>query len=198
MIDLLTYYRFQNPPLKYSLYNRLQPHAKQEALRRLAMLPQLIEIYAFSIMPNHFHLVVKELIDDGISTFLRNSQNGYAKYYNTKNKRPGALFQAMFKCVEITTDDLFLHVTRYVHLNPLTAGIVSSEGELEKYPWSSYYYYVRQLEHSMLSKENLLNQFNSVESFKQFTLDNAQYQQTLADIHHLLNEDASFNHTPGV
>jgi hypothetical protein len=50
----------------------------------------------------------------------------------------------------------------------------------------------------MLSKENLLNQFNSVESFKQFTLDNAQYQQTLADIHHLLNEDASFNHTPGV
>jgi len=112
----------------------------------------LVEILAFCLMPNHFHLVVKQLVDGGISKFMQRLGNSYTKYFNIKNERKGSLFMSRYKSVYVDSDSQFQHLITYVHANPLD--LVMPEwrrGELknfnkakhflESYKWSSYSYF---------------------------------------------------------
>ncbi len=92
-----------------------------------------VEVVAYCLMPNHFHLLVKQVSEGGISKYLRQAINSYAKYFNTKYKRVGSLFQDMFRAVHIETDEQFIHVSRYIHLNPLVSYLVGKK-ELLSYP----------------------------------------------------------------
>ena len=138
--ELVDYYRF-NPNFSFSKYKHLAINERNKYLLSLMNLPKIVEIYAFAFMPNHFHLLLKQLQDGGIKTFSSNIQNGFAKYYNIKNDRLGSLFVKPFKSKRITRDEIFLHVSRYIHLNPVTSYLVNFS-ELTMYPWTSYTSYI--------------------------------------------------------
>jgi len=115
-LDLVDYYRLSNTPFSFSKLLSLPREERENLLARLRKENAIhIEILVFCLMPNHFHFLLKQITDNGISTFMRNLQNSYAKYFNIKNERAGPLFQSMFKAVRIETDEQLLHVSRYIH-----------------------------------------------------------------------------------
>ncbi len=91
-------------------------------------------IYAWSLMPNHFHLLVRSG-PEGLSRFMRRLQTGYAGAFNRRYQRSGHLYQDRFKSIMVDKDKYLLELLRYVHLNPLRAGLVRTARSLDSYPW---------------------------------------------------------------
>lgn len=185
-LELLKFYSFKKPRLRYSHYNRLQSVQKQQFWEQIENNnPKQVKILAFCLMPNHFHLLLQEIEEGGISRFLSNFQNSYAKYFNTRNNRSGSLFQSMFKAIRVETDEQLVHVCRYIHLNPLTSYLIKNSEELEKYSWSSYVDFISSRSPSLVDPSHILSYFSSLEHFKSFTLDQKDYQRELNLIRHL-------------
>lgn len=115
---------------------------------------QLVQIHGWCLMKDHYHLLVSERVENGLTTFMRKLNIGYSKYYNERYKRHGHLFQGKTKRVPVERNAHFLYVLHYVHLNPLDyfpgasgwrdrdKGSIESVGPaldyLNKYRWSSY------------------------------------------------------------
>src|SRR4030042_4414876 len=78
-------------------------------------LSQEVEILSYCLMPNHFHLLLKQNTVNGISKLLKQLTNAYTFYFNQKYKRVGGLVQGRFKAVKILNDELLLHISRYIH-----------------------------------------------------------------------------------
>lgn len=96
------------------------------------------ELYGYCLMDNHIHLLVRE-IDESISKAVKRISSSYVYWYNQKYDRLGHLFQERFKSEAVETDEHFLMILRYIHQNPVKAGITKDMG---KYLWSSYREYV--------------------------------------------------------
>lgn len=79
---------------------------------------RLVKILAFVLMPNHYHLLLKPLVEDGVSEFMRKLGVGYTHYFNIKNERSGALFQGKYKFVRIEDDEQLNYIPFYIHFNP--------------------------------------------------------------------------------
>lgn len=139
-------------------------------------------------MPNHVHFLIKEIKQKGISTFMSNFQNSYAKYFNLKTDRSGSLFQTMFKAVRIETDEQLIHVARYIHLNPVTAFILKTVKDLKSYPWSSFSTYSTKQISDLINTDIILSYFPSINKFVEFTEDQTSYQRELDGIKHLTLE----------
>ena len=137
-------------------------------------------------MPNHFHLLVKQLSDGGITEFMRKAMHSYTKYRNIKYKRQGPVFQGIFKAVRVETDEQLVHLSRYIHLNPLVASLVSN---LEHYLWSSYKDYIISDGDPRIAKEEVLNFFNSPAQYQRFVLDHADYAAILEQLKHVVIEE---------
>ena len=113
----------------------------------------IVDILAFCLMPNHYHLIISPKTEKGNSQFMKKLNAGYSKYFNQKYKRTGALFQGRYKRILITDDDHFLHLPFYVHFNPLDLSypewrenkITDPKRALEflkSYRWSSHLDYL--------------------------------------------------------
>jgi putative transposase len=98
----------------------------------------LFYLYAYCLMANHFHLLI-ETTRPNISKIMHYIKGSYTTYYNIRHQRTGHLFQGRFKSIVVDKDTYFLELTRYIHLNPVYAGIVQDPVE---YEWSSYRGYV--------------------------------------------------------
>lgn len=142
---------------------------------------QLVQIIAYCIMPTHIHLVLKQLTENGISKYMNDILNGYSKYFNTRHKRKGPLWESRFNSLLVDTDEQLFHLTRYLHLNPITAGIVDRP---EDWKFSSYREY--------LGNNNFkICQFNDIldikpESYRKFVNERISYQIELAKIKNLI------------
>ena len=79
----------------------------------------IVEIHGWCLMGNHYHLLLSEIVEGGITLFIRRLNIGYAKFFNEKYKRIGTLFQGRTKKIRIASDAHFLHILHYIHLNPL-------------------------------------------------------------------------------
>lgn len=106
-----------------------------------------VTILAYCLMPNHIHLLFRQDGDESIDRFIHRLHTAYTMYFNKKYERVGAVFQGKFKAKPIDTDEYLLHVSRYIHINPVELLDTQPQGlalrlELEKYPWSSYGEYV--------------------------------------------------------
>lgn len=123
----------------------------------------LVDIAAFCLMPNHFHLLVRQRGQHGVTQFMRKLGTGYTMYFNKKNERSGVLFQGRFKAVHVKSDPQLEHLARYIHLNPLDLlesrwkdrGVknwIRAASFLEQYPWSSYSHFL-----GLKSLENILD-----------------------------------------
>lgn len=117
---------------KYSRFNLNETLIEQIAVKRK------VELNIFAIMPNHFHLLLKENTEDGsgISWYLQRIQVGCAKYYNAKYKKNGHLFQGAFRAIPIENDEQLLYLSAYIHRNPRE--LLSWRNKEHQYPWSSY------------------------------------------------------------
>lgn len=148
--------------------------------------PLLFEIICYCLMPNHFHLVLKDLIENRISKGISNLQNSYTRYYNVKHKRVGALLQGAFKSVEIKTDEQLLQVCRYVMLNPVTSKLANQPGAYQR---SSYREYINGADNQLCDKEVVLDQFDSINSLEEFHRDYMEYARSLHDVKKLALEE---------
>jgi putative transposase len=84
---------------------------------------RLVDVVAYCINSNHFHLLLRENKENGIATFMKKICTGYAMYFNKKNERSGILFQGRFKSVHVDSNDLLLYVSAYINCNSEIHGI---------------------------------------------------------------------------
>lgn len=99
---------------------------------------KLVDIIAYCINPNHFHLVVCQLVDNGISKFIKRLAGGYSWYFNKKHGRKGALFQGPFKAKLVDENNYLLHVTTYVNLNNKVHGLSDQVASFVRSSWPQY------------------------------------------------------------
>lgn len=188
-IEVIRYYQNKKPPLRYSKFILLSNDERQRILEKLAVEKEfLVEVIAYCLMPNHFHLILKQSEDNGISKFLGNLTNSYTRYFNVKNKRSGPLFQGRFKAVRVESNNQLLHLSRYIHLNPYSAFTIKSLEELQFYPYSSFPEYLEKSQIKFCNKVIVMGQFKSVESYKKFVFDRADYQRRIQEIKFLMLE----------
>jgi len=113
----------------------------------------LVEILAFCLMPNHFHMMLRQKTHGGITEFMRKFGAGYTNYFNQKYKRVGPLFQGKYKIVHLKQGSHFIHLPYYIHLNPLDLTMPEWRNKeiksykkamkfLESYRWSSFPDYI--------------------------------------------------------
>lgn len=183
-VNTINFYRYPHR-LKFSEYRRLSPQEKSKYLNSTGAKEPLVEIYAFSLMPNHFHLQIKQIQTGGVNRFISNFENSYAKYYNTVKRRVGSLFQDRFKSKRIKNNEEFIHVSRYIHLNPVTSGMVSYEN-LSSYAATSYKWYKYPYLNKFITSDLILSHFRSFEKYDEFMRNQVKYQITLKTIRDLL------------
>ena len=87
----LNYYRFKSPPVRLSRFLQFPKDEKQKLFEKLMLEEKIVEITCFTLMQNHFHLLLKQLREKGISTYLNKLTNSYTRYFNVKRKRVGDL-----------------------------------------------------------------------------------------------------------
>lgn len=182
--DLLKFYKHAEIPIRFSQL-MLQPvEIRSRMLDAVYQSKKLVEIHSFCLMPNHFHFLLKQKMEKGVATFTSNFTNAYTKYFNTKNNRLGPLFEGVFKAVLVETDEQLMHLTRYIHLNPVSSSIIA-EDRLKEYPWSSYLDYLSIREENIVNKNFVLGMFKNVNEYENFTVDQIDYAKQLDVVKHL-------------
>lgn len=181
-ISVIRYYSFHKPPIRYSRLLTLPQDMRENVL--LSLKNKSVNIIAYCIMPNHFHLLLQQVQENGISRFVANMTNSYTKYFNTKHKRVGPLFGGIFKAVHIEDNEQLIHLSRYIHLNPATAYIIEAKN-LHEYPWSSYLEYINKALVPLCNKEKILEFFKDDKDYEDFCKDQESYSRELKEIEHL-------------
>jgi|SRR3989344_5276178 len=180
----LSYYQFVNPPTKLSRYKSLPKAEKDSLLEKLNTSgPKWIQIISFVFMPNHFHFLLKQNSDNGISKFVGQFSNSYTRYFNIRHSRPGSLFQGPFKAVHVESEEQLLHLSRYLHLNPYVSSVVKKD-KLAAYPWSSYPDYL-QGKSRLIDMAPIMHRFKSPTDYQSFVSNHADYARELEIIKHL-------------
>lgn len=188
-LDTLEFYSFSNTPIRFSKFLLLAREDRSNILDGLRKEnKKLMDTICFCLMPNHFHFLLKQREENGISKFMANFQNSITRYLNTKYKKFGPIFQGQFKAVRIEDEEQLLHVSRYIHLNPYTSYIVKNIDDLSGYPWSSFPEFIEAKDRSISSNSIILSNFKTRGDYKQFVFDQANYQRQLNVIRHLLLE----------
>lgn len=178
-LEILYYYQFSGPKPRFSAHKYFRNQVFDKS-------PKIVEIISYCLIPNHFHFLIKQLSEGGIQEFIRKISNSYTKYFNTKYKRVGPLFQGNFKGVFIESDELLLHVSRYIHLNPFVAGLTNN---IEDFPYSSYQEYLKSTQTKLSNPQIILDFFKTPKDYQSFVNDQKDYAKTLNEIKHLLLEE---------
>ncbi|MCL5784901.1 MAG: transposase [Patescibacteria group bacterium] len=175
-LKTLKYYQLEGPKPRFSRF-------PSPLVKELDESKKIVKIVAYCLMPNHFHILLTPTKDGCITEFMSKVSNSYTKYYNTKYGRVGPLLQGEFKAVIMESDEQMIHVSRYIHLNPLASGIIKG---LDQYRWSSYPEYTGNTHVDFCFKEQILQNFKNSQNYQQFVLDQASYAQELEMIKHQL------------
>lgn len=173
-------YEFNDKNMVLNVLRRINEGNPISFIKVVKPREMLVEILCYCLMPNHYHLFLRQRLDGGISKFLQKLGIGYTNYFNLKYERNGVLFQGKFKAVPVETDVQFTHISRYIHLNPIE--IVESnwkeegikdwrkvEKFLESYRWSSYLDYIGKKNFpSLIKRDFLFNYFDNEKEYQKF------------------------------
>lgn len=175
--------RFDDPNISYK--------EKDKILKLLRLNNFYNEIYlqAYCLMPNHFHLLIKQSSALSIDKFMNSLALRYAIYFNRRYKRIGRLFQDVYKAVSVETDEQFLHLSRYIHQNPLNKNQSPQKSTLSDFlsQPSSYPEYLNQRKSNWITTEEILSYFSktnpklSYQAFVGQTEDVSQIQTILLE-----------------
>lgn len=152
-------------------------HDRQLFVNRFASLLSEtgVHCYAWALLSNHFHLLLMPTTTT-LSHFMRRLLTGYAVSFNRRNKRSGHLFQNRYKSIVCEEEPYLLELVRYIHLNPLRAGMVASLDELDIYPWTGHAVLLGHRQLGGQETEGILERFgNRVTTARQ------NYRQFVAD-----------------
>lgn len=174
----MEYYLQPAPPTRFSIYRKMKNQYKLDHSNIL------VSILNYCLMPNHFHFTLRQEGDNGIKDFIRRLSSSYAHYFNKRYETSGPVFTGNFKAVLVETEEQLLHLSRYIHLNPVTEHIVE---EPEDYQYSSYKIYIGK-EHSKIVKSALVVGSTKPKDYEKFVLDQISYQRQLKRIKHLILE----------
>ena len=184
MLDLLKYYQIKNE-VKFSDFIQLKPVINSGFDNFFDYISkdqdEIVQIIAYCLMPTHLHLILKQLTDSGISNYMGNILNSYTHYFNKKHGRKGPLWESKFKNVLVDNDEQLIHLTRYIHLNPVIAFLVDKP---EQWIFSSYKEYFSVPSQRVCQFEDILK--ISPTDYKKFVNNQISYQRELAKIKKLL------------
>jgi putative transposase len=135
---------------------------------------QRIELLAYCLMPNHFHLLIYQHDEKVMVELMRSVMTSYSMYFNRKYKRVGPVFQSRYRASLISQEDYLEHISRYIHLNPR---------EWEQYPYSSIRYYQGKTTAEWVNPTRILDIFPSKEQYLEFVRDYEGYKEMLDEIH---------------
>jgi len=177
IIDLCKYVDFQ---MKYSKYKMLTDNSQKRYLKEMKeSSKKLVDIVSYCLMPTHIHLLLKQEIEGGISKFMNRVLNSYSKRFNKAHKRNGPLWASRFKSVLVSSDEQLLHLTRYIHLNPSSAGLIKKP---EEWKYSSY--------SGFISKQQSIINPKIIDmipkEYRRFVEDRKEYQKQLSKIKSVL------------
>ncbi|MBU2591926.1 MAG: transposase [Patescibacteria group bacterium] len=180
-LELLTFYSQTNPPAKFSYYRIDRKKYQVDFSERL------VTIVSYCLMPTHFHLFLRQEEDQGVKTFLQRVSNAYSHYHNLRHNYKGALFEGPFKSIGVDCENQFLHLSRYIHLNPVSAYLVDDPCD---YPFSSCNLFVRGSGLGLpFDPSPVMSGFKNGEDYLDFLLAGKDYQRELASIKDLLLEE---------
>lgn len=153
----------------YRLWENLYPELAAKVrsksgngYRRKELPPDSFDLICYCLMPNHFHLLIKQNSDTSVTKLISKVCTGYSKYFNKKYDRVGSLFQDQFKAVRIEDNEQLLWASIYIHQNPIKAELVDN---IAKYKWNSYLDYAEIQPGNICKKDVILNQYNSSISY---------------------------------
>ena len=153
-------YRFNSKYMEVEPPYIIQYKKSEHKIRKL-----LVEILAFVLMPNHFHLLLRQKMENGIIRFMQKLGTGYTMYFNQKYERVGGLFQGRYKAVLVKRESHFIYLPTYIHTNPLkiyrgSTSINKVMNFLQSYRWSSFPDYIGHKNFpSLTSRDFLLEYF---------------------------------------
>ncbi|MDO8510197.1 MAG: transposase [bacterium] len=126
-----------------------------------------VELIAFTVLPDHFHLIVKKTSRGKIATYMKRVQNAYAKYFNAKYKKTGHVFNGPYKGLRLNNKEEMLLLSSFIHLEPGSQKIWRHKEH--GYPWSSLQDCIKTNRWlPLLANEEILDQFSSDKEFKKF------------------------------
>lgn len=150
--------------LKFYLMPLIDPKDPRGPSPRLSPAQQLsnhnnkISLIAFCLMPNHFHLLIKQTDRDSMTNFLRALATRYSMYFNKRYNRVGSLFQGRYKAILIDNEMQFLYLTKYIHRNPLDLFAYNLDNLLD-YPYSSYRNYTGIIHQSWIDPNDIIYRY---------------------------------------
>lgn len=176
MLLTARYYSHDKLPVSLSyLLNKGKEKYLDFLLREEATIT--VKIIAYCLMPTHFHFILAPVGEKSLAIFMNNLQNSYTRYFNLKHNRRGPLWQGPYGRKLIEDDVSLVTVTKYVHLNPVTAYMVNKPEEWE---YSSYGEFVGNVKQNICRLNNLFDmKFNQ---YRKFVEDNANYQRELSAV----------------
>lgn len=177
-LKTVAYYSIEGPKPRFSTFAPTTTTLNKDK--------KIVDVICYCLMPNHFHFLLRQTRRGGITEFVSKLSNSYTKYINVKNKRVGHLLQGNFKAVHVGTNEQLIHLSRYIHLNPVVGYVVK---DLNSYRWSSYLEYVNSSGSEICDKKIILDQFQSADEYKQFVLDQIHGEEIEMIKHQLLESE---------
>lgn len=129
---------------------------------------KLVNIIAYCLNPNHFHLILEQVSEKGISEYMKRLAGGYTSYFNIKEKRKGALFLGTFRSVHVGTDGYLLHLSAYVNLNNRVHQINDEDSLLVRSSWDEY---TGSVKNPLCEKDVILRRFKDGDEYKAYAED---------------------------
>lgn len=187
-MQIVKYYRSDKANVSFSNIKNYDLEYQKNLYKKILIKSYFnVEVLVFSLMPTHFHFMLQQKKNKGISIFMADVLNSFTRFFNIKNEKLGPLFIPRFKSRKISTDEEAKHVSRYIHLNHFSAGLIKSIDELIKYPWTSLPEYLMNKK-GVCNTKFILDLFDgNKERYKKFIEDNADYQKSLELIKHTRN-----------
>jgi len=127
--------QFQYSSTSYNIERQVDSYVKHRMFNIRRNGERKVELVSFCLMPNHFHMLVFEKKAGGISKYMQRTLNSYTKFINTKYHKSGHLFEGPYKSVHVKDNRQLLHLSAYIHRNPVEISDWSKR--IDKYPWSS-------------------------------------------------------------
>jgi len=178
-INTLIYYRSSRSYPRYSFFKKLNKHSKLIKFREILYSSYFkVDIISFITMPNHYHLLLKQLKKDGVIDFMSNAINSITRFYNTKIKRKGPVFLPQFRSRKILSVEQLIYTSRYIHTNVYAHGQIKNKEEIFFYPYSSINAYLKVENILKIDTTPVLSYFqNNRERYKNFIINNAEDQK---------------------
>lgn len=168
-------------------------HLKGKEYTRKLLPLGSFEIVCFCMMPNHFHLLIRQVGELKISKLMAKVCTSYSKRFNKKYEHIGHIFQDQFKSVLVENNNQILHLSAYIHSNPEVADLIK---ESDEWKFSSYPNFLNLEEYNLCSKDIILEQFADIQSYKKFVQESVPKIKSLKNLNYILLDPESTEKMP--